>query len=60
MLGCDQGLLSCLPLVAISSPVPSVILLFLGMTPAFEHMPEEQKGMRIHEKGLRNSKKLNI
>lgn len=57
MLGCDLGLLSCLSLVAISSPAPSVMLLFLGLTPAFEHILKEQKGMRIHEKGLRNSKK---
>lgn len=60
MLGCDQDLLSYLSLVVISSPASSVILLFLGMTPAVEHVPEEQKGMRIHEKGLRNTKKLNI
>lgn len=56
MLGCDQGLLSCLSLVAIASPAPSVTVLFLGMPPAFEHMPKEQRSMWIHERGLRNSK----
>ena len=56
MLGCDLSLLSCLSLLAVSSPAPCKTLLFLGMIPTFGRIPKEQRGMRISGKGLRDSK----
>lgn len=56
MLGCDLSLLSCLSLLAVSSPAPSKTLLFLGMTPTFGPILKEPRGMRMSGKGLRDSK----
>jgi len=56
MLGCDLSLLSCLSLLAVTSPAPSKTLLLLGVTPTFGHIPKEPRGMRVNEKGLRDSK----